>query len=367
MNMPMTPKVSVCICAYNHERFIAQAIEGVLMQTTNFNYEIVIGEDCSLDRTREIVIDYQKRYSDKIRLLLPEKNLGYIPNTVQTLNACRGQYIALLDGDDYWIDALKLQKQVDFLDKNIDFTICFHQAKYIDENGVSLNQCSTWPIRKDFYTVEDLFIYCNFIPTPSCVFRRGVFGDFPDWFYEMKYVDWPLHILNALHGKIGFIPEVMSIYRIHSRGAYSGESRITNQGKKIWMYKQFNTIFNCKYDNIIRKALAFHTLKLANAYIETGNSKKARECIQDYFRDYTFDKTLIKPYLKLIFNQLFLRPIIKTLGVIMIMLIFLIVGLPRMTLRVKQTQLRRTASCISVNLRRAARVFCIEEFQDDND
>jgi hypothetical protein len=168
----------------------------------------------------------------------------------------------------------------------------------------------------------------------------------------MEFNDWPLHILNALHGKIGFIPEVMSIYRIHPGGAYSGESRITNQEKKIWMYKQFNTIFNYKYDNIIKKAIAFYTLKLADAYKETGNFKKARECIQDYFRDYAFDKTLIKPYLKLIFNQLFHRPIKKSLSVIMIMLTFLIVGLPQMTPRVKQTQLRRTASCIPVNLSR---------------
>jgi glycosyltransferase involved in cell wall biosynthesis len=299
----MAPKGSICIFAYNHEKFIAQAIESVLIQKTNFDYEVVIGEDCSSDRTREIVIDYQKKYPDKIRLILSEKNLGMIPNYVQTLNACHGQYIALLDGDDYWIDALKLQKQIDFLDTNIDFSMCCHLVKYIDERGMSLNRYSWWPDHKDFYTIEDLFTYCNFISTPSVVFQRGLFGDFPDWFYQMKFPDWLLHILNALHGKIGFIPEVMCIYRIHSGGAYSGENTIINKEKKIWMYNHLNVIFNYKYNTIIEKALAFHTAKLAIEYNKIKSFIKARECIRDYFRNFMFDKSLIKIYLITLFHN----------------------------------------------------------------
>lgn len=107
-------KVSVLMITYNHEKFIAQAIDSILMQQVNFDYEIVIGEDCSTDGTRAIVIQYQKEYPDKIRLLLPEENLGMHKNFVQTFRACQGEYIALLEGDDYWTSPRKLQKQVDF-------------------------------------------------------------------------------------------------------------------------------------------------------------------------------------------------------------------------------------------------------------
>ncbi|MEM6399437.1 MAG: glycosyltransferase family 2 protein, partial [Cyanobacteria bacterium P01_D01_bin.116] len=114
------PMVSVSLVTFNHEKFIAQAIESVLLQEVDFSYEIIIGEDFSSDKTREIVIEYQKQYPDIIRLILPEENLGYYGQKifVQTLQACRGKYIALLDGDDYWTTPNKLQQQVDFLDNH---------------------------------------------------------------------------------------------------------------------------------------------------------------------------------------------------------------------------------------------------------
>ena len=105
-------KVSVVMLTYNHEKYIAQAIESVLMQETDFHYEIVIGEDCSTDRTREIVIEYQKKYPDKIRTLLHAKNIGGNANYRQTYSECNGDYIAFLEGDDFWIDRKKLQKQI---------------------------------------------------------------------------------------------------------------------------------------------------------------------------------------------------------------------------------------------------------------
>ena len=100
---------------YNHEKFIAEAIEGVVMQKTNFQFELVIGEDCSTDNTRAICIEYQKKYPDIIRLRLPETNQGMMLNWINNINSGRGKYIALCDGDDYWTDPYKLQKQVDFM------------------------------------------------------------------------------------------------------------------------------------------------------------------------------------------------------------------------------------------------------------
>ena len=130
-------KVSVSVTAYNHEKYIAQAIDSILMQEVDFEYEIIIGEDYSADNTRNIVIDFQRRYPDKIKLILPQENLGYGGNKIfdQTLQVSRGEYVALLDGDDYWTSPHKLRKQVDFLDSHPECSMCFHNAQVFYEDG----------------------------------------------------------------------------------------------------------------------------------------------------------------------------------------------------------------------------------------
>ncbi|MDF1549683.1 MAG: glycosyltransferase, partial [Bacteroidales bacterium] len=129
-------KLSVCMITYNHEKYIGQAIEGVLMQKTNFDIELLIGEDFSNDNTRNICMGYKNKYPDKIKLLLREKNIGMMRNFIQTLNTCKGKYIALCDGDDYWTDPLKLQKQVDFLEANPEYALCYHRVNILTHNGI---------------------------------------------------------------------------------------------------------------------------------------------------------------------------------------------------------------------------------------
>jgi glycosyltransferase involved in cell wall biosynthesis len=161
------PKVSVSLLAYNHGSFIAQALDSILSQQVNFDYEIVIGEDCSQDNTREIVLSYQKNNPDKIRIFLSKKPLndrksGRL-NLVRNLKACRGEYVALLDGDDYWSSPFKLQKQVDFLDSHPKYAICFHDAIRMYENGSQ--QSWLYPGgKKEVYSLADLAAG-NFIPT----------------------------------------------------------------------------------------------------------------------------------------------------------------------------------------------------------
>mgnify|MGYP001248218371 CR=1 FL=1 len=125
------PLVSVHMITYNHEKYIAQAIEGVLMQKTNFLFELVIGEDCSTDSTRVICKEYADRYPNIIKLL-PDagKNLGMMENAIRTTMACTGKYIALCEGDDYWTDPYKLQKQVDFLEAHNDYGLTNTDADF---------------------------------------------------------------------------------------------------------------------------------------------------------------------------------------------------------------------------------------------
>ena len=129
------PLVSVKMITYNHEPYIAQAIEGVLMQVTNFPIELIIGEDCSTDRTREIVLDYQKKHPDMIRVITSEKNVGARKNGLRVEKACRGKYIAFCEGDDYWHHPEKLKKQIEFLEENPDYGMVHSDADwfYVEE------------------------------------------------------------------------------------------------------------------------------------------------------------------------------------------------------------------------------------------
>lgn len=136
------PIVSVHMITYNHELYIRQAIEGVMMQKTDFEFELVIGEDASTDKTREICFEYQKRYPDKIRVLWSEHNVNVGPNLTRVTARCRGEFIACCEGDDYWIDPLKLQKQVGVMRKNSNVGLCFTDARIFADGGVQFRRWS---------------------------------------------------------------------------------------------------------------------------------------------------------------------------------------------------------------------------------
>jgi len=233
-------KVSVAMITYNHERFIKQAIESVLMQQTDFEIELVVGEDCSTDGTRAIVRAYRDRYPEQIQLLLPEKNQGMMNNFVATLNMCRGQYVALLEGDDYWINPTKLQKQVNFLEHQRQCTVCFHNALIVydgcikDPHPYYAEQPQEMQSRKPkpMSTLEDI-LSGNFIQTCSVMFRAGILHELPDWYVDLPFGDWALHILNAHHGDMGYIDEILSTYRIHDGGAWSSQSILNRLCRSI--------------------------------------------------------------------------------------------------------------------------------------
>jgi len=134
--MSKSPLVSVWMITYNHKPYIAQAIEGVLMQRTSFPFELVIGEDCSTDGTREVVLECQKRHPETIRVITSERNVGMQLNELRTDKACRGKYIAYCEGDDYWHHPLKLQKQVDYLESHLDVGLVYTGMDILhDETG----------------------------------------------------------------------------------------------------------------------------------------------------------------------------------------------------------------------------------------
>src|SRR5262245_7894840 len=168
-DMADNPKVSVCMITYNHERYIAQALESALVQETTFPVEIVVGDDCSTDSTNSVLQDLRRRFPERVRLLDRSSNLGMNRNFADVLANCRGRYVALLEGDDYWTDTLKLQKQVDALDAHLEWAICFHTTHCFHEDGAHPPYDYPPEPMKDVSQIEDL-IEWNFMQTCSVMF-----------------------------------------------------------------------------------------------------------------------------------------------------------------------------------------------------
>ena len=224
---PKSPaKVSVLMITYNHERFISQAIISVLAQEAGFPFELVIGEDCSTDGTRKICDAFAAKHPDRIRVLPSDRNLGLLANYMRTWEACRGAYIATIDGDDFWLASDKLAAQVNVLESNPRLSICFHNACLADENGPlpdEVNDSASIPAEISFRDFVDNGL---FMPTATVMFRGGLFRRLPEWMRNLPFEDWPTHVLHATRGPIAFVPQTMSAYRIHQQGVWSGLDRL---------------------------------------------------------------------------------------------------------------------------------------------
>jgi glycosyltransferase involved in cell wall biosynthesis len=279
MPLPQNPKVSVLMLTYNHERFVAQAIESAVTQETNFGYEIVIGEDCSTDRTGEIVREFQSAYPDKIRMLSDDRNLGMVRNHSRTLQACKGEYVAALEGDDFWTHPGKLQKQADFLDHHADYAICFHDVLAFADDGSEPPWSFCSPSQKQTSTIEDLLV-TNFIPTCSVMFRNHASNDPKAWAGGLKMLDWPLLILGAQRGLIGYLDETMAAYRQHAGGAYSPLTYIQRQLAFAEMYECLPADLQLRYAKIINDRLFRCWFALAVAYADANDAANTAKYTQ---------------------------------------------------------------------------------------
>ncbi|MGO9710982.1 MAG: glycosyltransferase family 2 protein [Polyangiaceae bacterium] len=219
------PKVSVCMITYNHESYISAALESVLEQDVDFDYEIVVSDDASTDATPAIVRDYAARYPGVIRPLLRTVNVGGAANFTETIRAARGEYIAVLDGDDYWTAPHKLRMQVAFLDAHRDYSHCFHNVEVVYPGGERCLFRS--PTLAEEWSLADVLAHCGCVAPPgSYVFRRGAFGsDFPEWWlhisHTLNYGDWPLVAANAEYGRGRYFRDVLGVYRSHGKGIWS--------------------------------------------------------------------------------------------------------------------------------------------------
>lgn len=222
--MKLQPKVSVSILTYGHEKFIEQAINSVLMQECDFDFELIISNDCSPDNTDAVIQKILKNHprASCITYFNHGKNLGAGSNSIFVLELCKGKYIAACEGDDYWIDPFKLQKQVDFLEANPDYVLSFHKIKILNPDGSLVSDFIT-KVPENYETQETLARLGNYIHTPSIVFRN-VIKDYPKELLISPIGDYFLYMLLTEYGKIKYIEDEMAVYR-YGVGVHSTRSQ----------------------------------------------------------------------------------------------------------------------------------------------
>lgn len=257
--------VSISCATYNHENYIRDAIEGFLMQKTDFKFEIIIHDDASTDRTVEIIKDYQKRYPEIIKPIYQTENqfskgvrIGKI-----IYGHAKGKYIASCEGDDYWTDPHKLQKQVDFMEANPDYSMCGHATKVID---VTTNEEIKWIYNRQGQDMELPFEYLGenllFFQTATMVMRSEYIKNGLPEFHSMSLNgDIAIQYLMAHHGKVYYFDDVMAVHRKFAPDSYTVKYnrdillRIRNRENQIAMLKAFNTYSKGQHNDTVQKKI----------------------------------------------------------------------------------------------------------------
>lgn len=268
------PLVAVRILTYNHESFISQALESVLSQKTSFPFIVILSDDCSTDRTTEICQKFKSENPQKIQLLVSEKN-NIKENSRRNFEACRAseaKYIALLEGDDYWTNTLKLQKQVDFLEKNENYVICAHRNIKIDEMGKKIGESPVYT--KNIFSQNDI-AFANPISTVSVVFRAQ-YINFPTWVFDCMMADWAFYMHLTNYGDAYIMPDMMAAYRRHSTGIWTVADKRLKLSKTKSQLILYTTIFP-QYKQIFLRSLRHNSM--AQLYWSKFEINKMLHCL----------------------------------------------------------------------------------------
>lgn len=250
--------LTVIVITYNHEKYIRKALESILMQKTDFNYEILIGDDNSQDETKLILKEYAKKYPDKIKIFIRNKNVGATKNVYNLFKKAKGQFISLLEGDDYWISEEKLQRQVDFLEQNNDYSGCSHSCIVVNEHEEMIpeknkkNDNNFWCYNEEIYTLDN-FLIGKFPGQLGTLVFRNIWKDSLNYsiIYEAHRIifDRTIALLLCQNGDVYHMEEEMSCYRyVEKIGGdnWQSQSRFINK-----RYEEFAYI--CKLENYIKK------------------------------------------------------------------------------------------------------------------
>lgn len=274
---------SVLLLTYNHRQYIRTAVDSVLAQETDFEWELLISEDCSTDGTREIVREYSERNPERIRLLLSARNQNDNEVLSRGLRAARGKYVALIDGDDFWLSTRKLQLQVERLEADPASTLCFHDVLVVDEHGAPLHR--RFGAGADLAATVSDVITAYGVPTPSVVLRRATFHDLPPSYDALRYGDSPLYAWALERGSAVYIDEPLAAYRMHSAGVWSGLEPIPQFESLLAFYDELDDWLGRRHSAAIADGRRAATVELAGLYELAGDVPRARRYLAAALRD----------------------------------------------------------------------------------
>lgn len=286
--------VSICCVTFNHENYIRQCLDGFVMQKTNFAFEILVHDDASTDNTASIVKEYEAKYSHLFRCVYQTENQFAKQNTLINIlfKMARGNYIAICEGDDYWTDPYKLQKQVDFLEENRGVTLCSHKSSIVNEiDGTTHKTTPSERTEDATLTTKDIIDYW-YMPTASYVFRRSALNihEFSRLTEGLMFGDLALVYYLSWKGNIFYSDTVMSVYRHNKNGitATHGERESEiyltrlNEHQIIFM-KRFNELTNLQHNRQLAKIISLKMLNLSDLYYVQKEYKKAIKTLKDCF------------------------------------------------------------------------------------
>jgi glycosyltransferase involved in cell wall biosynthesis len=264
-----SPLVSVAVVTYNHGNYIRQCLEGVIMQQTNFLFEIIVGEDCSTDDTRMVVQEFENKYPDIIKPIYHAKNVGGARNAYEfCYPKLSGKYIAVCEGDDFWTDPLKLQKQIDFLEQNEGYSLCFHRVNTVNQiNEVIDTQLPLAQTR--LYESKEIFHIS--IPTLSAVFRNCI-ESFPEEMMRVQSGDTFLFGMLSTYGNAADLGFVGASYRKHMGGVYNGKSTVEQFRQTIYTRKLMKS--SAYFNTDQKKEIAKELRKRKKLYIKSFIQKR---------------------------------------------------------------------------------------------
>jgi len=250
-------KVSVILISYNQQQYIRQAIESILMQTFDGKVEVIIADDCSTDSTFDIIKEYESKSPFPFVYLPHEKNVGMKKNYQRAFAACSGDYVAILEGDDWWSSEDHLKQHVSFLQSHKKTSMSFNRLTLYREND-NKYELANYPFPKDFflYSLEDTIIIGDVtVNLSSCVFRNSLIQQLPDTFFELNFADWELSMWMAQFGKIAYLKESTSVYRINSQGQWTSLQEEEKTRSIMETLESMNIFFEYKYDKLFSLAI----------------------------------------------------------------------------------------------------------------
>jgi len=269
------PFISIWMVTYNHAKFIKKALDSILTQDTSHSFKLIIGDDCSTDETQTILKEYKSKYPSKIELILNNENIGPSDNAIKVYESCNGKYTAMCEGDDYWTDRKKLEKQIKYLEENPNAVGCFHNSICVDEHDHIVSERYFKLNHKKSYNQEAVIkeLHSTY-STAALVFRTYALKREFD-FFKQKPSDFMLDCVLTNHGSLSYLEETMSAYRIHSSGIWQGSTLLSNS--KISLERYIRLYDHLEYRKKYNQYLWSKILEHYNRIIAISDDPKERK------------------------------------------------------------------------------------------